>query len=147
LSAKLAQVQVCRLQKHVAGIDERHRAKATDERGSKLGVQDDEAVAAGREAGRADRRVRAQPVEREAANRGVAAGKEALARGKVLHDVDDRLSVRSEDRLSVGPLAHDGTAKPVRQADARAECEHRSPRRRHAVIREALYERPDKAHF
>src|SRR5688572_32516343 len=81
--AKLAQVQVRRLQKHVPRIDERDSAEAADEGGSKLAVQDDEPVAASREAGRADRRIGAQSIEREAANRGVAAGKESLARGKV----------------------------------------------------------------
>src|SRR5688572_14569154 len=96
--AKLAQVQVGRLEKHVARIDERDSAEAADERGSKLAVQNDESVATGREPGRADRRVGAQSIEREPANRGVAAGKKSLARRKVLDDVDDRLPVRPEDR-------------------------------------------------
>src|SRR6266850_4141823 len=83
---------------HVAGIDEADDAHAAEHGDAKLGVQHDHTVASLRETARADRPLVTEAVEGESSHGRVATGKEPLARGKLLDDIDQGLAVGPEHR-------------------------------------------------
>src|SRR5690606_29646055 len=88
-----------------------------------LAVEDDDGVAAARDAVAVERLRRAETVEREAADRRVATREEPLAGRQVAHDVDDRRAVRIDERLAVVAEARDVARQPAGDAEARAAGE------------------------
>ena len=82
-AAQVAKVQLRRALEDVAAIDERDAAEVAEQVEPHLRVQQDERVAAAREARRSDGALRAHAVERKPADRRIAADEEALARRQV----------------------------------------------------------------
>ena len=116
--------------KHVADVDEAHAAQPLPIGRPELGVQEHQTVATGREPLIAERvggwiadwrvRARAQPIEHEPAHGRIAAGEEPLACRNVVDEHLDGLSVRIEDRLSVGIHLRRQPLEPFGEADAHA---------------------------
>ena len=105
------------------------RAEQVD---AQLAVQHHDAVPAGRESRARDRLLIAQPIEREAAHRRIAAGEEALVGGQTKH-LDD--------------LTADFLVEPVSQAHSCAECQHRPAGNRQLAVQEALQVGLDEANL
>src|SRR6185436_9404234 len=87
--AEAREVEIARLEEHIASIDEACRRQRPQHGDAQLAVEDDHAVAAGREPGRRDRLLVAETIECEASNGGVAASEEAFARWQIL----DKLTI------------------------------------------------------
>src|SRR5947208_2297437 len=90
-TTQLAQLEIRRVLKHVAGIHEPHHAEAAANRNTQLGVEDHERISADRQTGFVvDRIARlrwvvtdAEPIERKAADRRIASRVKALARRQI----------------------------------------------------------------
>src|SRR5215204_4133442 len=124
---QVGEAEIARQREDVAGIDESDPLQPADDLGAKLTVENHDSVTADRETGGADGVFVAKPIEREAANRGVAAGKETLA-GRYFAD---GLIVLDALETAGGP--HAG-----------AQCHHHSPFERQLAVEKALGECADK---
>ena len=112
---QVAEIQVAHRPEHVPRVDESDRAEAAGDRRPQLGIEDDQAVAANRHAVLVERLAgNADAVESEAANRRIAAGKEALARRQLLVA---RESGRETEPRAAGK--HQPAGAPDRAVDLR----------------------------
>ena len=105
----------------------------------KLGVEHHQAVAAFGKAVRVDGVGPPQAVQREAAHRGVAAGKKPLAGRKIIDGLRDRLPVRID--------RHDCPGKTGGQSQPGAKHGHRPTAARQPAVRKSLKKRLEETHF
>src|SRR6185369_7090984 len=113
---QIYEAQVAGVQKDIARIDEGDRGESLHRVDAQFGVEDHLAVATLGEAGlRIDGFRRAETIEREPADRGVAAGEKALTGGQVLYLLRDGCAGLIDRRHQAGEAVSD--ANPLRRCD------------------------------
>src|SRR5436190_2237368 len=127
-TARLRHAEFLDVQGHVASVDERHRTQSAANRNSHLGVQDDEALPAAREAVAIER---SQSIEGEPADRRISARVKSLAQRDCV--VDGLAVLHTRERCA--------------QADPCSENEDRASRTPQLPVYESLHERLEKAHI
>ena len=130
----------------VAGVHEADQAEPLPVRRAELAVEHHATHYRPGEPLRIQRLDGAEPIEREPADRGIAAGEEALGGGQVLHHVQQPLAVGAEDRIAVLVHPRQLVGEAVGQADAGAARRPRTAAGQ-APIDEALQERLHEAHL
>src|SRR5919106_6136309 len=89
VAAQFAEIEIAGAREHVPLIDESDHAEAARHRRAELGVEDDESVAANRDAVIIERLLgNPYPIQRKAADRRVASREEPFARGKLFSGGD-----------------------------------------------------------